>query len=244
MLEVKNLTVAYGRIEALHGITLTIPDGKMISVIGSNGAGKTTLLNTVSGLLRPRAGSVFLDGKILPSAAHLTVAAGIVQVPEGRKVFASLTVDENLTMGAYRSGHRETAQTRRQVYEMFPILKERSAQAAGTLSGGEQQMLSIGRGLMSSPRIMLLDEPSLGLAPKIVKQIFDLIREINRRGTTLVLVEQNARTALAVAHYGYVLENGRVILEGTCSDLSKNPQIETAYLGYSKTADAANRNPS
>ena len=231
MLEVRNITVAYGKIEALRGIHLKVPEGKMISVIGSNGAGKTTLLNTISGLLRPRSGVIYLDGKILPSAAHLTVAAGIVQVPEGRKVFTTLTVDENLTMGGYRASRHESNKTREEVYQMFPILKERRGQTAGTLSGGEQQMLSIGRGLMSSPRIMLLDEPSLGLAPKIVRQIFDLVQQINRRGTTLVLVEQNARTALAVAHYAYVLENGRVILEGTCSELSKNPRVEAAYLG-------------
>ena len=151
------------------------------------------------------------------------MAVGIVQVPEGRKVFTTLTVDENLTMGGYRVSRQESNKTREQVYQMFPILNERREQTAGTLSGGEQQMLSIGRGLMSSPRIMLLDEPSLGLAPKIVKQIFDLIQEINRRGTTLVLVEQNARTALAVAHYAYVLENGRVILEGTCSGSQQKP---------------------
>jgi len=231
MLEVRNITVAYGKIEALRGVNLKVPEGKMISVIGSNGAGKTTLLNTISGLLRPRSGVIYLDGKILPSAAHLTVAVGIVQVPEGRKVFTTLTVDENLTMGGYRASRQDSNKTREQVYQMFPLLKERRGQTAGTLSGGEQQMLSIGRGLMSSPRIMLLDEPSLGLAPKIVKQIFDLVQEINRRGTTLVLVEQNARTAMAVAHYAYVLENGRVILEGACSELSKNPQVAAAYLG-------------
>jgi branched-chain amino acid transport system ATP-binding protein len=231
MLEVRNLSVAYGRIEALYGVDLKVPNGKMVSVIGSNGAGKTTLLNTVSGLLRPKSGGVYLDGKPLPSAAHLTVGAGIVQVPEGRKVFSSLTVDENLTMGAYRSGHAQAQKTRQKIYDMFPILKERSGQPAGTLSGGEQQMLSIGRGLMSSPRLMLLDEPSLGLAPKIVKQIFDLVQEINRGGVTIVLVEQNARTALAVADFAYVLENGRVVLSGTCSELANNPEIESAYLG-------------
>ena len=234
MLEVKKLTVAYGRIEVLHGISLNVPDGKIISVIGSNGAGKTTLLNTISGLLRPKSGGVYLDGKILPSAAHFTVGAGISQVPEGRKVFSSLTIDENLTMGAYRVPHTQSQQTRKRIYEMFPILKERRNQAAGTLSGGEQQMLSIGRGLMSSPRIMLLDEPSLGLAPKIVKQIFDLISGINKEGKTIVLVEQNARTALAVAHYAYVLENGKIVLEGTCADMACNPQVEAAYLGGRK----------
>jgi len=223
MLEVKSLAVAYGRIEALHGVDLEVPDGQMISVIGSNGAGKTTLLNTISGLLRPKRGTIYLDGRPLPSAAHQTVAAGIVQVPEGRKVFSSLTVDENLTMGAYRAHRTQSRKTRQMIYEMFPILKE--------LSGGEQQMLSMGRGLMSSPRIMLLDEPSLGLAPKIVRQIFDLVQEINRQGTTIVLVEQNARTALALAHYSYVLENGKVVLSGTGPDLAANPLVEAAYLG-------------
>ena len=236
MLEVRDLTVAYGRIEALRGVSLKVPEGQIISVIGSNGAGKTTLLNAISGLLPPRSGGIYLDAKILPSAAHLTVAAGIVHVPEGRKVFTTLTIDENLTMGGYRASHRDSKKVREQVYQMFPILYERRGQTAGTLSGGEQQMLSIGRGLMSSPRIMLLDEPSLGLAPKIAKQIFDLIREINRRGTTLVLVEQNARTALAVAHYAYVLESGKVSLEGPCSEVSKNPQVEAAYLGGREAA--------
>jgi branched-chain amino acid transport system ATP-binding protein len=231
MLEVRNLTVAYGRIEALRGVSLKVPEGQIVCVIGSNGAGKTTLLNTISGLLRPRSGGIYLDGKMLPSAAHLTVAAGIVHVPEGRKVFTTLTVDENLSMGGYRASRRDAKKVREQVYQMFPILHERRGQTAGTLSGGEQQMLSIGRGLMSSPRIILLDEPSLGLAPKIAKQIFDLIGEINRRGTTLILVEQNARTALAVADYAYVFENGRVRLEGPCSEISKNSQVEAAYLG-------------
>ncbi len=231
MLEVKGLVVRYGRIEALHGIDLQVPDRRMVSVIGSNGAGKTTLLNAVSGLLHPKSGGIFLDGRPLPSAAHLTVAAGIVQVPEGRKVFSSLTVDENLTMGAHRAHRTDTRKTRRRIYEMFPLLRERAHQRAGTLSGGEQQMLAIGRGLMSSPRIMLLDEPSLGLAPKIVRQIADLIREINTEGTTIVLVEQNAHTALALAHYAYVLENGRVVLQGTGPDLANNPQVEAAYLG-------------
>ncbi|MHB8926379.1 MAG: ABC transporter ATP-binding protein [Bacillota bacterium] len=231
MLEVKNLQVAYGRIQALHDVALTVPGGKIISVIGSNGAGKTTLLNTISGLVRPRDGQVLLDGKALPSAAHLTVAAGIVQVPEGRKVFSSLSVDENLTMGAYLTKRGDSNRTRQQVYEMFPILKQRSGQAAGTLSGGEQQMLAIGRGLMSSPKIILLDEPSLGLAPKIVTQVFDLIERINRSGVTIVLVEQNARKALAVADYAYVLENGRIVLEGTGAELARNPKVEAAYLG-------------
>ncbi len=231
MLEVRKLTIAYGRIEALRGVSLRVPDGQIVSVIGANGAGKSTLLNAISGLLPPRSGGVYLDEKKLPAAAHLTVAAGIVQVPEGRKVFSSLTIDENLTMGAYRVGRHDAKRTREQVYEMFPILRERRGQTAGTLSGGEQQMLAIGRGLMSSPRIMLLDEPSLGLAPKIAKQIFDLIREINRGGTTLVLVEQNARTALAVSHYAYVLENGKMTLEGPCSEVSRNSQVEAAYLG-------------
>jgi branched-chain amino acid transport system ATP-binding protein len=236
MLEVRDLTVAYGKIEALRGVSLKVPEGQIVSVIGSNGAGKTTLLNAISGLLPPRGGGIYLEEKKLPSAAHLTVAAGIVQVPEGRKVFTTLTIDENLTMGGYRASRWDSKKTREQVYQMFPILGERRDQTAGTLSGGEQQMLAIGRGLMSAPRIMLLDEPSLGLAPKIAKQIFDLIREINRRGTTLVLVEQNARTALAVAHYAYVLENGRVTLEGPCSDVSKNPQVEAAYLGGREAA--------
>jgi branched-chain amino acid transport system ATP-binding protein len=243
VLEVRNLTVAYGRIEALCGVSLRVPEGQIISVIGSNGAGKTTLLKAISGLLPPKSGRIYLDGRTLPAAAHLTVAAGIVHVPEGRKVFTTLTIDENLTMGGYRTGRQEAKRIREQVYQMFPILSERRGQTAGTLSGGEQQMLSIGRGLMSSPRIMLLDEPSLGLAPKIARQIFALIQEINRRGTTLVLVEQNARTALAVAHYAYVLENGKVRLEGPCSEIRKNPQVEAAYLGGRQTTGQASKSP-
>ncbi|MHB0885775.1 MAG: ABC transporter ATP-binding protein [Bacillota bacterium] len=235
MLEVKDLHVAYGRIEALHDISLSVPGGQIISVIGSNGAGKTTLLNTISGLIKPRSGQVTLDGRPLPAAAHQTVAAGIVQVPEGRKVFSSLTVDENLTMGAYLSRRADAARTRQEVYTMFPILKQRAGQAAGTLSGGEQQMLAIGRGLMSLPKVMLLDEPSLGLAPKIVKQVFDLIQEINRRGVTIVLVEQNARKALAVADHAYVLENGHIVLEGSGAELASNPRVEAAYLGGQAT---------
>ncbi|HEY3316453.1 MAG TPA: ABC transporter ATP-binding protein [Bacillota bacterium] len=231
MLEVKDLHVAYGKIEALHDLNLTVPGGKVVSVIGSNGAGKTTLLNTISGIVHPRSGQILLDGKPLPSAAHLTVAAGIVQVPEGRKVFSSLSVDENLTMGGYLAKRTESAKVRQLVYEMFPILKQRAGQAAGTLSGGEQQMLAIGRGMMSSPRIMLLDEPSLGLAPKIVKQVFELIREINQRGVTIILVEQNARKALAVADHAYVLENGHIALQGTGAELARNPKVEAAYLG-------------
>lgn len=232
MLEVQNLHVAYGKIEALHGVNLKVPHGKIVSVIGRNGAGKTTLLNAISGLVRPRAGWVCLEGKPLPPAPHRTVAAGVVHVPEGRKVFPSLTVDENLTMGAFLVRASEIVKRRQEVYRLFPILQERSAQAAGTLSGGQQQMMAIGRGLMAGPRLMLLDEPSLGLAPLIVRQMFELIQEINRnRGVTIVLVEQNARKALSVADYAYVLENGAIVLEGPGAELARDPKVEAAYMG-------------
>ena len=232
MLEVQNLHVAYGKIEALHGVNLKVPHGKIVSVIGRNGAGKTTLLNAISGLVRPRAGWVCLGGKPLPPAPHRTVAAGVVHVPEGRKVFPSLTVDENLTMGAFLVRASEIVKRRQEVYRLFPILQERSAQAAGTLSGGQQQMMAIGRGLMAGPRLMLLDEPSLGLAPLIVRQMFELIQEINRnRGLTIVLVEQNARKALSVADYAYVLENGAIVLEGPGAELARDPKVEAAYMG-------------
>jgi len=233
-LEINQLVVNYGCITALHGISLKVEQGKIITLIGANGAGKTTALKTVSGLLRATSGAVVYEGRdITRLPPHERVGLGLSQVPEGRMVFANLTVLENLRMGAYR--HRDRAGIERDlahVYRLFPRLRERSGQSAGTLSGGEQQMLAIGRALMSRPQLLMLDEPSLGVAPMLVKNIFEKIVEINReQGITIVLVEQNANAALEISHYGYVLETGRVILEGAAATLRKNPLVRQAYLG-------------
>ena len=234
MLEIKNLAVSYGAINALHGISLRVEAGRIVTLIGSNGAGKTTTLKTVSGLLKPRAGEIIFDGQnIAGLPAHEIVKRGISHVPEGRMVFANLTVHENLMMGAYLQ--RDAAVVRREldlVFATFPRLQEREKQVAGTLSGGEQQMLAIGRALMSRPKFLMLDEPSLGLAPLLVKTIFEKIVEINRtQGITILLVEQNANMALEVSHYGYVLETGKIILQDDSAKLRQNPQVKSAYLG-------------
>ena len=234
MLEIKNLAVSYGAINALHGISLRVEAGRIVTLIGSNGAGKTTTLKTVSGLLKPRAGEILFDGQnIAGLPAHEIVKRGISHVPEGRMVFANLTVHENLMMGAYLQ--RDAAVVRREldlVFATFPRLQEREKQVAGTLSGGEQQMLAIGRALMSRPKFLMLDEPSLGLAPLLVKTIFEKIVEINRtHGLTILLVEQNANLALEVSHYGYVLETGKIILQDDSAKLRQNPQVKSAYLG-------------
>lgn len=234
MLEIKNLTVNYGCITALHGISLQVEQGKIVTLIGANGAGKTTTLKTISGLLRATAGSIHYEGRdITRLPPHERVGLGLSQVPEGRMVFANLTVLENLKMGAYR--HHDRAGIERDmdhVFGLFPRLKERPRQSAGTLSGGEQQMLAIGRALMSRPKLLMLDEPSLGVAPLLVKNIFQKIVEINRdQGLTIVLVEQNANAALEISHYGYVLETGSVILEDASASLRKNPLVRQAYLG-------------
>ncbi len=231
ILEVENLSVAYSKIEALHDVSFRVEAKRIVSIIGSNGAGKTTLLNAISAVVRRKAGRLLFEGKPLPTSPHRVVAAGIAQVPEGRRVFSALTVEENLIMGGYLASKAELETRRKEVYELFPILRERREQHAGTLSGGEQQMLAIGRALMSRPKMILLDEPSLGLAPKIVAQVFELIKKINQSGTTVVLVEQNARKALATADYAYVLENGRITLEGPASKLAADPAVEAAYLG-------------
>jgi len=234
MLEIKNLEVSYGAINALHGISLSVKARSIVTLIGANGAGKTTTLKTISGLLKPRAGEILCDGKNISGLPpHQIVKLGLSHVPEGRMIFANLTVLENLRMGAYLQ--RDKAAIRRElefVFATFPRLKEREQQVAGTLSGGEQQMLAIGRALMSKPKLLLLDEPSLGLAPLLVKTIFEKIVEINRQqGLTILLVEQNANLALEISHFGYVLETGKVVLSGDSAALRQNPQVKSAYLG-------------
>jgi branched-chain amino acid transport system ATP-binding protein len=232
MLEIKNLHSGYNKIEVLHDINISVPEGKIVVVIGRNGAGKSTLLNTISGLVKIKSGSVLLDGKCLPAAPHKVVACGVIQVPEGRRIFPSLTVNENLIMGGFLTANNKLKDRRDEVFSIFPILKERSGQQAGTLSGGEQQMLAMGRGLMAGPKILLLDEPSLGLAPLIFNQVFELVKKLNReQNMTIVLVEQNASIALKMADYAYVLENGCVAIEGPGKDLISDPKIKAAYLG-------------
>jgi branched-chain amino acid transport system ATP-binding protein len=234
MLEIRDLKVNYGAITALHGISLQIKQGDVVTLIGANGAGKTTTLKAISGLLKPRGGQILYEGREITNLPpHQLVRLGIAQVPEGRMVFANLTVRENLMMGAYLQ--RDKGAIGRElefVFGMFPRLQERENQMAGTLSGGEQQMLAISRALMSKPRFLMMDEPSLGIAPLLVKTIFEKIVEINRRhGITVLLVEQNANLALEISRYGYVLETGRVILQGDSSELRRNPQVKSAYLG-------------
>jgi branched-chain amino acid transport system ATP-binding protein len=233
LLELRDVEVAYGDLPALRGVSVSVEAGETLSVVGANGAGKTTMLRAISGLLRPRAGQILLDGVRLDTLpSHAIVEHGVVQVPEGRKIFPSLTVLENLEMGSYISA----AKARRreglaQVFALFPRLEERVSQAAGTMSGGEQQMLAIGRALMARPRVLMLDEPSLGLAPIIVTEIFRIIGEISQLGTTVLLVEQNTRQALALSRRGYVLENGRVVLAGSGAELLGNEHVKRAYLG-------------
>jgi branched-chain amino acid transport system ATP-binding protein len=234
VLEVKNLTVNYGVINALHGISMEIRQGDIVTLIGANGAGKTTTLRAISGLLRASGGAVNYEGQpIHTMKPHKIVERGLCHVPEGRMVFANLTVLENLQMGAYlRRDKGEIQKTQAYVYSVFPRLKEREKQVAGTLSGGEQQMLAIGRALMSKPRFLMLDEPSLGIAPLLVKTIFEKIVEINReQGLTILLVEQNANLALEISNYGYVLETGRIILQDRSPALKQNPEVKKAYLG-------------
>ncbi len=234
MLEIKNLVVNYGAISALHAISLSVPAGKIVTLIGANGAGKTTTLKTISGLLKPASGEILYEGKnIAGLPPHQIVARGISQSPEGRMIFANLTVLENLQLGAYLQKNKEVVRRELEnIFVLFPRLKEREKQIAGTLSGGEQQMLAIGRALMSRPHLLLLDEPSLGLAPLLVKTIFEKIVEINRnQGLTILLVEQNANLALEISHFGYVLETGKVVLQGDSSELRQNPKVKSAYLG-------------
>ena len=231
MLEIKDLYVNYGAVHALNGVSMTVKDGEIVSLIGANGAGKTTTLRTITGLEKAASGSVTFDGhdlrKIEPSKI---ITLKLVHVPEGRHIFPQMTVEENLEMGAF-TDQTDMARTMADVYERFPRLKERKRQLAGTLSGGEQQMLAVGRALMSRPKIIMMDEPSLGLAPLVVKGIFEIIQEINKQGVTVLLIEQNANMALKIADLGYVLETGRITLTGSGRDLLKNEDVKKAYLG-------------
>jgi len=230
---VKDLSVSYGAIRALHGISFHVDEGEIVTLIGANGAGKSTTLRTISGLLPVEEGEITYDGEsIVGAEASRIVRKGIVHVPEGRRIFAPLTVRENLEMGAFtRRDKAEIEASMERVFRFFPRLKERLEQTGGTLSGGEQQMLAVGRALMAQPRLLLMDEPSMGLAPILVEEIFDIIREINQEGVTILLVEQNAHMALSVANRGYVLETGIVELEGSAQELAENPQVRAAYLG-------------
>jgi len=233
MLEVSDLVVNYGAIQALQGISFHVQEGEIVTLIGANGAGKSTTLRTISGLLHPSGGAVsYLGQSIVGRPADWIVKQGVIHVPEGRKIFAPLTVRENLEMGAFtRTDRQEIAQTMQRVFASFPRLEERLSQLGGTLSGGEQQMLAMGRGMMAQPKLLLLDEPSMGLAPILVEEIFDIITEIHEQGVSILLVEQNAAMALSVADRAYVLETGRIVLEGPAQDVLRNPEVQAAYLG-------------
>lgn len=233
MLEIKDLEVYYGMIKAIKGVSFEVNEGEVIALIGANGAGKTTILHTITGLLEAKKGSVFFDGKdITKVPAHKIVSMGMAHVPEGRRVFANLSVLQNLKMGAYtRKDKNEISETLKTVYKRFPRLEERQNQLAGTLSGGEQQMLAMGRALMSHPRILLMDEPSMGLSPIFVNEIFDIIKKVSAGGTTVLLVEQNAKKALSISDRAYVLETGNIVLDGKADDLLNNDSIKKAYLG-------------
>ena len=233
MLEVKNLHVSYGMIDAVKGIDFQVNDGEIVSLIGANGAGKTTTMHTLSGLLKAKEGQILLDGKDLTKVkANKIVGMGLVQVPEGRRVFTQMSVEENLQLGAYlRHDKSEIAKDIRHVYELFPRLEERKKQLAGTLSGGEQQMLAMARALMSKPKVLLMDEPSMGLSPLLVKEIFAIIKDINKAGTTIFVVEQNAKMALEIADHAYVMETGKIVLSGTGKELAASSEVQKAYLG-------------
>ncbi len=233
MLEIKDIEVFYGVIQAIKGISFEVNEGEVIALIGANGAGKTTILHTITGLLSPKKGSVIFEGKdITKVPAHKIVSLGMAHVPEGRRVFAELSVYQNLKMGAYtRKDKAETARTLEMVYKRFPRLEERKSQLAGTLSGGEQQMLAMGRALMSHPKIIVMDEPSMGLSPILVNEIFDIIQEVSASGTTVLLVEQNAKKALSIADRAYVLETGKIVLDGDAKELMNDDSIKKAYLG-------------
>jgi branched-chain amino acid transport system ATP-binding protein len=237
LLEIQDIHVHYGKVEALKGISVEVAEGEIVTLIGANGAGKTTTLKTISGLRRLSQGRILFDGKdISKMPGHKRVQAGIGQAPEGRGVFPGMTVEDNLQMGAYgRKG--DVSKDLAEVYELFPRLAERKTQMGGTMSGGEQQMVAIGRALMAKPKVLLLDEPSMGLAPKLVQQIFSIIEEINRRGTTVLLVEQNAQTALKLAHRAYVLETGHVVKSAPAGDLLDDPEVRAAYLGGDLSTD-------
>jgi len=232
MLAIEKLQVAYGKVQALWGVTLGVPDGEIVALVGANGAGKTTLLKTVSGLLRRQSGSITYDGKHIEEASPPEIVQhGIVHVPEGRKLFPEMTVIDNLLMGAFTIPQSDRPQRLERVFDIFPVLKERRKQIAGTLSGGEQQMVAIGRGLMGGPKLLMLDEPSLGLAPILVEEVFRVIAEINRLGVTVFLVEQNTQNALSLAHKGFVMELGRIALSGSGSELLANSNVRKTYLG-------------
>ena len=232
MLKVNNINVYYGAIHAIKDVSFEVNDGEIVTLIGANGAGKSTTLQTISGLLRSRTGSIEFMGKDIGSVPpDKLVAHGLAQVPEGRRVFLQMTVEENLEMGAFTQPASTIAPNMEKVYAQFPRLKERRRQVAGTLSGGEQQMLAMGRALMSNPKLLMLDEPSMGLAPILVEQIFEIIRSLNHNGSTILLVEQNAQMALSVAHRGYVLETGKIVTTGTGAELIESPEIKKAYLG-------------
>jgi branched-chain amino acid transport system ATP-binding protein len=231
LLDVQNLEVGYGAIQALRGISLSVQEREIVTLIGANGAGKTTTLRAISGMLRPKRGSVSYQGRsIVGSRPHHLVGQRLIHVPEGRGIFLNLTVEENLRLGAY-TRHDDLTEDLRRVYDLFPRVRERLRQTAGTMSGGEQQMLAIGRALLARPHLLLLDEPSLGLAPKIVQTIFSVIREINQSGTTILLIEQNARMALQTAHRAYVLEAGRILMHGDARELAASDEVRKAYLG-------------
>lgn len=232
MLKVEDVNVYYGSIHAIKGVSFEVNQGEIVTLIGANGAGKSTTLNTISGLLKPKSGTIEFEGKsVVGIPAHKILKEGMALCPEGRRIFSQLTVEENLQMGAYTRPNGEIADSIADIYDRFPRLKERYKQVAGTLSGGEQQMLAMGRALMSKPKLLMLDEPSMGLAPILVEQIFDIIVEMNKRGTTILLVEQNAQMALSIAHRGYVLETGRVVSTGTGAELLSDDAVRKAYLG-------------
>ncbi len=232
MIEVKNMSICYGGIVALDNVSLTIPDGKIVGIVGANGAGKSTTINAISGMLKIHAGTITCDGESLQIPPQQIVKRGIVQVPEGRKIFPAITVMENLILGAYIVKDQQTIEKNMErVFSIFPILKERKQQPGGTLSGGEQQMLAFARALMSDPKVLLLDEPSLGLAPMFVLEIFEIIQNLNHEGHTILLVEQNAQKALSIADYAYVLETGRIVSEGDGKKIANDPIVKKAYLG-------------
>ena len=232
LLKVEGINVYYGAIHAIKDISFNVNQGEIVTLIGANGAGKTTTLQTVSGLLRSKTGSILFDGQDINTvSADKLVGRGLAQVPEGRRVFLQMSVEENLEMGAYTQPPAGVPRDLEMVYDLFPRLKERRSQVAGTLSGGEQQMLAMGRALMSHPKLLMLDEPSMGLAPILVEQIFDIIQDLNRKGSTILLVEQNAQMALSVAHRGYVMETGKIVATGSGAELIESPEIKRAYLG-------------
>ncbi|MCJ7797909.1 MAG: ABC transporter ATP-binding protein [Thermoleophilia bacterium] len=233
MLKVENLSVQYAAFKALHGVSLSVEDGLIVSIVGANGAGKSTLINAISGMIRPKEGRVTFDGETLSTMApHDVVRLGVVQVPEGRKLFPDLSVFENLLVGgSHKRAKAERSATIEEVYDLFPVLKERNTQLARTLSGGEQQMLAIGRAMMSKPKLLMMDEPSLGLAPIVVQSIFGVVKELKRRGLTILLVEQNIRHSLQISDYAYVLETGQVVLEGTGQEVLADEHTTAAYIG-------------